>query len=487
MKRLFFSALALALGSVAFISCNDDDKIKNDGQDDKYMTVAEQQQAIQASLEGVADAIQFTEFSEALNAVSELMGFEIGKEDLFQILMSPAIQEDSLFQVKMSEAAMMFTGDSVILDLTPYYMSADLNISDTLIIQKTRGYDEGGNVVEYVDSILKPVLVLSNIRHDVDLFQLNVLFKDHKAEFKAKTKAGENAIVNTDEEGTKMVVLPETVEISITLDNKVLASYNGNLKSDMSLFADSKDSETTFKVEGSKASVAGTLKVLSYELGGSFNYDKSKGIDGSFSAKYAGADLLSGKGKLDAVFDGLDLNDTIAVMAWAQDPNQLKAVSGNISLGGGQIEIKGSLDNPFKDKDLAKYMGTLMTGTILSDEEFEDMVAKFNELFKVGVYFKGYNQPQAVLKVKYTKKADRNDGDLDDEEDLSLIDFMGAAIMKAGGYMVFVAHDADGNEVEVSPAEYFGGIDPSEFTRIITEKALQVFGPYMSKNEPEIR
>ncbi len=482
MKRLFFSALALALGSIAFISCNDEDKIKNDGQDEKYMTVPEQQQAIQASLEGVADAIQFTEFSEALNAVSELTGMKFEQSDLLQIITSPEVLEDSLFQVKMSKAAMMFTGDSVILDLTPFYMSADLNISDTVIVEKTRGYDDGGNVVEYEDSILKPVLVLSNINHDVDLFQLNVLFNDHKVELKAKTKAGENTIVNTDEDGTKLVVLPETIEISITLDNEVLASYNGNLKSDMSLFAESKDGETTLKAEGSKASVAGTLKVLSYELGGSFNYEMSKGIDGSFFAKYAGADVLAGNAKLDAVFDGLDINDTVAVLAWAQDPNQLKAVSGNISLGGGQIEIKGSLENPFKDKDLAKYMGTLMTGTILSDEEFEDMVAKFNELFKVGVYFKGHNQPQAVLKVKYTKKADRNDGDLDDE-DKSLIDVMGAAIMRAGGYLVFVAHDADGNEVEVSPQEYFGGIDPSQFTRIITEKALQVFGPYMQKEE----
>ena len=146
MKRLFFSALALALGSIAFISCNDEDKIKNDGQDEKYMTVPEQQQAIQASLEGVADAIQFTEFSKALNAVSELTGMKFEQSDLLQIITSPEVLEDSLFQVKMSEAAMMFTGDSVILDLTPFYMSADLNISDTVIVQKTRGYDEGGTM-----------------------------------------------------------------------------------------------------------------------------------------------------------------------------------------------------------------------------------------------------------------------------------------------------------------------------------------------------
>lgn len=488
MKRLFFNVLAIALGTFAFISCNDDDKVKNEGQDEKYMTVAEQQQAIQASFEGVADAIDFTEFSQALEAVSGLMGMNFETEDLFQIIMSPAVQEDSIFQVKMSEAAMVFTGDSVILDLTPFYMSFDLNIKDTIIEKKTREYDGSGRETVYVDSVLKPNLEICNIRHDVDCFQINVNYNGHTAVLKATTKASENKIVDdNDEEGVHVVVLPESVEISVSLDGKAMASYKGSLKSDMSIYGETRNDKLTMRTEGSKAAVAGSLKVLSYEMAGNFNFDMSKGLDGKFAIKYADRDLMVLNGKVDAVFEGLDLNDTIAALTWAQDPNQLKSVSGSASLGGGQVEVKGSLENPFKDKDLAKYMGTLMTGTILSDDEFEDMVAKFNKLFNVGVYFKGYDKPQAVLKVKYIKAADRKgaEDEFDADEDLSLIDVMGAAIMRAGGYMVFVAHDENGKEVEVSPEEYFGGIDLSKVQSVIAEKALRVFGPYMTQPDYE--
>ena len=121
MKRLFFSVFALALGSFVFMSCDDDEKIDGkSGDNEKYMTVAEQQKAIQTSLEGVADAIQFTEFSNAMNVVSGIIGREIGSEELFSILYnSPEILEDSMFQVKMTNAMMMYYGDTIIADLTP--------------------------------------------------------------------------------------------------------------------------------------------------------------------------------------------------------------------------------------------------------------------------------------------------------------------------------------------------------------------------------
>ena len=78
MKKLFLSVFALTLGAFAFISCNDDDKINNDDNDGgRYLTVPEQQQAITSALDGVAEAIQFTEFSNALGFVQEMMGREI--------------------------------------------------------------------------------------------------------------------------------------------------------------------------------------------------------------------------------------------------------------------------------------------------------------------------------------------------------------------------------------------------------------------------
>ena len=109
MKRLFFSVFALTLGAFTFISCNDDDKINNDDNDGgRFLTVPEQQQAITSALDGVADAIQFTEFSNALGFVQEIMGREINPRDLIQILASPAIQEDTVFHEKLAKAMILF-------------------------------------------------------------------------------------------------------------------------------------------------------------------------------------------------------------------------------------------------------------------------------------------------------------------------------------------------------------------------------------------
>ena len=100
MKRLFLSVFALAFGAFAFISCNDDDKINKGGNDsERYLTVQEQQQAITTALDGVADAISFTDFSHALEFAEEMMGSDIELMDLVQALGSPAVLEDSLSRI----------------------------------------------------------------------------------------------------------------------------------------------------------------------------------------------------------------------------------------------------------------------------------------------------------------------------------------------------------------------------------------------------
>ena len=87
MKRLFFSVFALALGSFVFMSCDDDEKIDSkNGDNEKYMTVAEQQKAIQTSMEGLADAIEFSEFSQAVEVVSQAVGKKWGFLSLMPVL-----------------------------------------------------------------------------------------------------------------------------------------------------------------------------------------------------------------------------------------------------------------------------------------------------------------------------------------------------------------------------------------------------------------
>lgn len=223
-----------------------------------------------------------------------------------------------------------------------------------------------------------------------------------------------------------------------------------------------------------------SVKAVGYDLGGSLNYNETTGFTCNLSAKYGNTELLSIGGKLDAVFKDVDFTDSIAMLVWVQNPEMLKSVSGNASLGGGQIEIKGSLENPFKDEALAKYMRSLMAGTILTDDQFEDMVAKFNELFKVGVYFKGYEKPQAVMKVKYIKDQKAN-ADKDDDEESSIIDAVGDLVKEVSSYLVMEVRDEKGKTYEVSVEDYFKGVDINQFKQVIMDKVLKVVGPLMAQ------
>lgn len=477
MKRLFFSAFALVLGSLAFMSCNDDDKVGNEeGKDsENYMTLAEQQQTIQTSMEGLADAIEFSEFSQAVEVVSQAVGKKWGFLSLMPVLSDSALMADSIFGAKMSYALQLAMGnfehfEGMDLDLSPLYMAADVHVIDTVI---------------YGDTIA--AILIDSISYDIDHLLLNVFIEDHTVTIKAKIESGESEFdyVNVEKNINARLPIPELIDITLSLDGKVLADVKSEYDSDyvISFTNDtiSSDDEESFVVEGSKMSAKASAKFVGYELNGKLDFDEETGFDGSLAAKYGSNELFSANGKIDAVFKDVDFTDSVSMIIWAKNPELLKSMSANASLGGGAVEIKGSLENPFKDKDLAKYMGSLMAGTILTDEQFEDMVAKFNELFKVGVYFKGYDKAQAVMKVKYNKDARKDAGQPDpDQEESDIFDVMGGQILKIGSYMVMEVHDEKGKLVEVPVEEYFKGIDLNQFQQVIMEKALKVFGPLIA-------
>lgn len=477
MKRLFFSVFALALGSFVFISCNDDDKVGNENVDnEKYMTVAEQQKAIQNSFEGIADAIEFTELSQAAEIVANVVGKKWSLMSVAPIVEDTALMNDTEFYPKLMYALQLVSGnyesfEDMNIDLRPLYMAADVHVVDSVI---------------YGDSVA--ALVLNNIRYDVDYLLLNVFVEDHTVIFKAKIEPGDSELdyTNVEKKISGSLALPKLVEITITLDGKVLADAKGEFNSDytISVTNDTLSEEQSFVVEGSQMSAHANVKVVGYELDGKLDFDENTGATGSISAKYGNGELLSISGKLDAVLKDVDFTDSVAMLIWAQNPEMLKSISANASLGGGQIEIKGSLENPFKDEDLAKYMGNLIAGVVLTDEQFEDMVAKFNELFKVGVYFKGYEKAQAVMKVKYNK-AQSADADKNNAQSNGIIDEIGGTINKVGGYLVMEAHGEDGKLCEIPVEEYFKGVDINQFKQVIMDKAIKAFGPIIAQFESE--
>ena len=491
MKRLFFSVFALTLGAFAFMSC-DDEKIDNEGKDGKapkgsFLTVPQQQQAIQSSLEGIADAVQFTEFANAMDVVTGIMGREIGKEAIYSILSnSPEILEDSLFQAKLSQALMMFYGDTIIADLTPYHMEVDLLIRDTMLIDTVRFVGEGGGSGSYVDTTYQTVFTLCNIKHDVNCFKLNVFVDEHEITFKADVKAGESILTVKDEKGTKNIVFPKSAQLSIALDGKTLATLNGQYQSDLKIYVeDVKDGDDIVKVEGSKVSVSGDVSLASYSLGGGFTFDEKKGIEGNMTVKYGTTELLAANAKLDAVFEGLDIQDTTAILVWAQNPEMLKSISLNASLAGGQVEFKGTMTSPFKDEELATTLRSLMVpGATISQEKAVQTVEKLNAIIDAGFYFEGYKDAQAKFKLIFKAPEDnaKSKGDVDGDEDgENPLEAIAELFDKTGAYPVLIAHDEEGNEIEVEMKEYFGKIDVTTFTQTITDKFLQAFGPILAE------
>lgn len=477
MKRLFLSVFALAFGAFTFISCNDDEKINNGGKDsERYLTVQEQQQAITTALDGVADAISFTDFSHALEFVEEIMGSDIELMDLVQALGSPAALEDSLFQDKLGKAVILFAKDTVAIDLSPLYMSADLFITDTVLIDTVYAVGEGGGAGNRIDTTYTKLFILDNIMHDVDYLQLNVFVNNHKLSLKANVRAGESVISVSREEKVKTVYLPKSADISISLDDKVLAALNGQYTSDMSLYVeDVEDAEDIVRFEGTQFSASATIKVVSYELSGGVKYDQSKGIEANLAAKYDDYQLLSINGKVDAVFEGLDIQDTTAVLVWAQNPEKLKSISLNASLGGGKVEIKGTLESPFKDEALATTLRSLMVpGATITEEKAKETVEKLNAIINAGIYFEGFSQPQAKFKFVFREIRDRNKGK-------SVFDKIGELFDRAGACPVFIVHDEEGNEVEVMIEDYFEKIDYTNMVGTIKEKFEAAFGEFIKE------
>jgi len=492
MKKFFIGVFALALSSLAFLSCDDEGKIDNETENGKaargtFLTVPQQQQTIKETFEGVADAIQFTEFTNALNVVSGIIGREISSKELVSILSSPEILTDSLFQVKISSFMTMMTRDTVILDLAPFYMTADLFITDTVMIDTIQYADENGGRATRIDTTNRSILTLANIKHDVNYLQINVFVDNHEIKLKADFKAGESIVTVKDDKGVKSIILPQSAHLSIIVDGNILAELNGQYQSDFAIYVeDIKGEDDIIKVvEGSKMSVSSNLSVANYLFTGGLKYDEDKGIEGKMDIKYGDNYILSANANLDAVFEGLNIEDTTAVLVWAQNPELLKSISLDASLAGGKVEFKGNVTNPFKDEELATTLRSLMVpGVTISQDKAKQTVGKLNTIISAGFYFEGYKDAQAKFKLIYKEPKAEPDsiGKVSaDKDGESPLDAIMELFGKTGAYPVLIAHDEEGNEIEVEFEEYFGKIDFKTFIQTVSGKFMQTFGPIMEK------
>lgn len=470
MKKLFFSVFALTLGAFTLISC-DDEKINGNKDEDggRYMTVPEQQQAIQGALNGVADAIEFTEFSEALNVVSSVTGRKFNEGELYNILGSPAIAYDSIMQEKLVAMATIFLKDTIAVDLSPFNFAVDLTLKDTFRID---------SVNHRGDTIYYSTFIVDTVWHDVEGAKLNLSVDGHEVVFKVDIKAADNSVTVKTRNGNKTVMLPKSAKLSLELDGKTLAAMDGQFNSDMSLYVeDVEEGDDIIELDGSAMSLKGNLNVLSYALEGEVNLDLNKGFESKLTARYSGQEVFSINGNIDAIFEGLDIQNENAVLAWAQKPDSLKNIGLNVSLAGGKVQIKGNIESPFKNEELATTLRSLMIpGATISDAKAKETIEQLNGVINAGIYFEGFKQPQAKLKFVFL---DDEPGTKAKAEENNPFENIMELFARTGAYPVLIARDADGKEVEVQFEDYFGGIDVVTFANTVKSKFYQVFGPYM--------
>ena len=493
MKKLFFSVLALTIGAFAFVSCDKDDAIDNDEKSQLksgYLTVEEQQTLISSSLSGIAESVDFTEFSSVASVFTGILSKNFTEETLYSILRDSDFTQDSILLGKISNAVVMFKGDSIYLDLTSLYLSADIYAIDTVLYDTVKCFDEVGGTSERIDSVNTVLIDIKNVNHKSDCIDLNLYVDGHKIELIAKAKANKESfltIVNN-EEGVRDIFFPESVSATVLLDGKSILEMGGGFNSDMNIVvveANEEEEGTHISYDGNKISVKGNLTVTGFRLDGSFNLDMEKGADLGLKLSIAGQEAISLTAKVDAVFADLDTSEDSLILKWAQDPDELKAISLTASIGGDQVTLKGSLDSPFKDRELAASLRYLMNPeTTLTEEQSEAVVAKLNEILDVELYFEGYKNPQAKLQfISYNTGVKGADGDYDDDDDDSVFDDIFELFERTGAYPVIIAHDKDGKEVTVSIVEYVSKIDLS-FVDVLSDKIQKAIGPVIEELAP---
>jgi len=481
MKRLFFSVFALTLGSFVFWSCDNEDELDKEKPAERgsFMTVQQQNDAIQDNLNGIVEAIDFTELSKAAEIVAEVAGKKWSYMSFMPILSDSALISDTAFVSKLSYAMRLATGDyesfkDMDIDLRPLYMAADVYVIDSVL---------------YVGGDTIPMLFVQNVKHDVDYLLLNAFIEDHAITFKARVEQDDNSeldYVNVEQNINATFALPKLVELTLTLDGKVLADVKGELESDYTVVV-TNDGDKSVVIDGSKTSANGYVKIAGYEFNGELKFDEATGADAKLTAKCGSSELISLNYNMDATMEGIDMTDSAQILAWVQNPEKLKSISFDASLCGGNVEFKFKTFNPFKDEELAKILRSqMMPGAQLTEEQKVKMCERINEIVDGGFYFKGFKDPQAKFKFVYREIADEAEPITDNEEIVDAvgeeaIDLISEVLFKLGAYTMLVVHDDEGYEKEIQLEEYFAGINIESLEQALLEKVLGAFGPIIAQ------
>ena len=521
MKRLFlFVVMALSFGVFALTSC-DKDKEKNElkeeieknngGRPDtlnsdtiaastKFLPVSQQQAIFSQTVGGLSQAIDFSDIARKMGLLFQETGYDIKWGDFIDALCA----QDEILQGKLNVLREITEHEEIALDFEDLYFAADIKLIDSIIVDST-AYNQAifwalnlGHPEEHLDSssfdgyLIKDTVkfpVLMNIQHETDRFKVNFHIGENIVAISLKCQGNSDGSVSIesvfpDSVKNRYIGLPEIAELSLSINGDTVISLNAGLNTDFNVQASRAldPDDKGFKLrslifDGSGLDLNASAKLDNYSLWAKANYDVENGLKVGFAANMYNNEVISGDITVNGVISkATNWTDPITILAWAANNNSFKGVDCNLKVNTDLIRMHLSLDNPLVNPDVLELFTLLAFATeqtpAPTDERMNQMVATINELLKGEIYFKGFEDPQAVLKIVYSPSTKGGIGDV--------LKAVPANFERFGLQLGFETYDAEGQKTFVTVKEYFAGIDFKAAGKQIVNKFTEAFGPVIS-------
>lgn len=477
MRKLFFSVIALTIGVLSFTSC-EDEKENNDDQrkeqKGKFLAYEDQQEIFSNTINSIAGSIEFNNLAQIANIVVEELGYPLNFDGAIEAFS----QQDQQLAQKIGALKSLLESDDAMasnLDLEPYYFEADIAFRDSVI--------DGTTV--YVPYLVK-------VNHVADRFLLNITAVDNHVytlSFKSSSTGGCSVTLSApDKSGTYIV--PNLMEFSLSFDGIPVLAINGDYTSDFRISAQATiDRETGDTVvtslifDGNSFNAKGSLTLDKYVFSAYSSYSDKNGLTIGGSAKIGGADAISLKLDLDAtITKETNWADKNYVMAWAMNPEALRGINLTAKLGGDEITLVAGLkESPFKyPEEIMSPIAVIFAGSQPAEQDIKTMVDKVNELLVGEVYFKGFDKPQATIKLAYAASTPNSGvkGAADDDDSSELGGIM-EGVADLGLYFEVTTYDKDGYEIQIPASVYFSNINMSKIITSVVTNFKAAFGPLL--------
>lgn len=505
MRKLFFGAMALVMGSFIFVSCEDSEKIDDVKGREKgtYVSMTEQQQLFSQAFIDAGNAVEFTGLAQSVGTIVGELGVEnadwIGG---FEAMMADSVLADRIITVSLGydwkELFNQIKSDSVMWsEIKDLPNEEDLSgaldslIDDSVWALKIMDLKDKiaeidlstlyfGVELEMVKDTADTVInvVLKKADYNADRFKVDIKTLSGRtisASFKIATDKDNTARIGISSDEEKFdFSLPTLIDFSLKVDGQNVLGYYGDLDSDFAADAtltessEGGDSLISLLIDGTKLGMHGKLAVGDCSFSGNFDYDATSTVLGM------GGKIMSGRKEIMSVnvgvnvslYPDMDYANTIMLGIWAM--SYINDFDVSASLNEDQIIMK------------AKYKGnplpTLMGVSGADDTEMPAIIDSLNKYLDFGIYFKGYEEPQAKVVFAY-EKPDKK-ADMSGETDM--VNKIIGGIVNSGMYIAVNTYDDKGADITVPAAKYFAGINVEEFSESMEQKFNQAFAAVLA-------